>query len=120
MSGKIKIGGTTLRYEINADESTDKRFVVITDVAEDAEGDLAIPAEIEGCPVTSIGEHAFYDCSGLTIMTIPNSVTSIGKGTFWGCSGLTNASLPKHLKEALPWDAFEDCSPELEIAYRDA
>ena len=32
--------------------------------------------------VTSIGDLAFYDCSSLTSITIPNSVTSIGGGAF--------------------------------------
>lgn len=34
--------------------------------------------------MTSIGDHAFYDCSGLTSITIPNSVKSIGFAAFNG------------------------------------
>ena len=42
---------------------------------------------------TSIGEKAFYLCSGLTSVTIPKSVTSIGNSAFWGCSGLTSVTI---------------------------
>ena len=44
--------------------------------------------------VTSIGDYAFYDCTGLTSVTIPNSVTSIGQAAFYGCSSFESITLP--------------------------
>ena len=56
--------------------------VTITDCNETASGALIIPAEIEGYPVTSIGELAFYECSYLDNITIPSTVTSMGEEEF--------------------------------------
>ena len=44
--------------------------------------------------VTSIGDYAFMDCSGLTEVTIPNSVTSIGEYAFEDCYGLASIDIP--------------------------
>ena len=52
------------------------------------EGDIIIPAEIDGYPVTSI-EDVFAGCSGLTSVTIPNSVTNVEANAFC-CPNLTN------------------------------
>ena len=42
--------------------------------------------------VTSIGSSAFYGCKGLKSVTIGNSVTSIGENAFYGCTGLTKVN----------------------------
>ena len=52
-------------------------------------GEVVIPESVEyngnTYPVTSIGYEAFYNCSRLTSVTIPNSVTSIESSAFYGC-----------------------------------
>ncbi len=72
-----------LKYEAEGDA------VTITGCDEKASGALTIPAMIEGKSVTSIGMSAFWGCSSLTSITIPDSVTSIGQHAFWGCTSLT-------------------------------
>ena len=47
----------------------------------------------EGSVCESIGSAAFRDCTGLTSITIPDSVTSIGSGAFRNCTGLTSVTI---------------------------
>ena len=54
-------------------------------------GKIAVPATLGGCPVTRIGNNAFYKCALLTGVDIPASVKSIGKRAFWGCKGMANS-----------------------------
>ena len=49
---------------------------------------VTIPSEIEGYPVTRIGNNVFSDCANLTEVTIPDSVTSIGDYAFAYCTSL--------------------------------
>ena len=76
-------------------------------------GDVTIPAEVtyDGTTysVTEIGNNAFCNCSGLTNVSIPNTVTYISYGTFDGCSGLTHITIPNSVKTIMPW-AFKDCT----------
>ena len=57
-------------------------------------GNLTIPDKINGMPVTGIGTSAFFGCTGLTGVTIPNSVTDIGGTAFYRCAGLTRVNIP--------------------------
>ena len=59
--------------------------------------------------LTSIGDYAFEGCSGLTSITIPNSVTSIGYQAFYGCSGLTSVTIGNSVT-SIGWCAFSGCS----------
>ena len=62
-----------------------------------------------GNRVTSIGNYAFYYCSGLTSIVIPNSVTSIGGYAFSGCSGLTSIEIGNSVT-SIGERAFAYCS----------
>ena len=57
-------------------------------------GALTIPSALGGYRVTSIGSHAFEDCTSLTAVIIPDSVTSIGNYAFEYCSKLTTVTIP--------------------------
>ncbi len=78
-------------------------------------GDVVIPETITIAyndatySVTSIGGAAFYGCSELTSVTIPNSVTSIGESAFEGCSGLTSLTIPNSVT-SIGDEAFRGCS----------
>jgi hypothetical protein len=77
-------------------------------------GSVTIPASVtyNGTiyAVTSIGNNAFYNCTGLTSVSIPEGVTSIGNYTFYNCYSLTSSlTLPSTLTSIGNY-AFLSCS----------
>ena len=56
-----------------------------------------------------LGDHVFYDCSGLTSLTLPSGLTEIGVGAFEACSGLTSITLPSGVTSIGDY-AFYACS----------
>ena len=105
-----RIVSNNIEYSINSGYNT---VEVIKNNDYDYEGEVVIPSSIvfEGQEfiVTSIGHYAFQNCSGLTSVTIPNSVTSIGYYAFYGCKGLTSVTIPNSVT-SIKEGAFLGCS----------
>lgn len=80
--------GDHLYYQINEDGAG----ITITDYY-GAPTEITIPSEIEGLPVTGIGDDAFANCYSLTNINIPGSVTSIGFEAFYNCTVLSDVNL---------------------------
>ena len=75
-------------------------------------GSVTIPSSVTyGCAtytVTSIDKYAFYFCSSLTSVTIPNSVTSIGVYAFEYCKSLPSITIPSSVT-SIGAGAFYGC-----------
>jgi hypothetical protein len=81
----------------------------ITSGEDKISGSVDIPHTIWGEPVTAIGDKAFAECSGLTSVTIPNSVISIGVGAFLSCKSLTMVAIPNSIT-TIGYGAFANCN----------
>ena len=101
------VGDYTWTYQINGDTAEIYNYGSCA-IAPNPSGAVTIPSTLGGKPVTRIGEGAFYYCSGLTSVTIPDCVTNIGEYAFLGCSGLTSVTFPDSVT-SIGWNAFSGC-----------
>lgn len=107
--------GQTLRYYTEA-YAPYQLYVKAVDTS--LSGEVEIPERIHynrtEYAVVYISDAAFRDCSGMTSISIPNSIHEIGKSAFWNCSGLTSLTIPNSVSE-IEQDAFYNCSGLTEL-----
>lgn len=89
----------------------------------------AMPAEIEGISggnknaiefwnnITSIGSHAFEDCTSLDLTELPAGITSIGESAFSGCTSLALTELPAGIT-SIDKFAFQLCTSLISITFK--
>lgn len=75
----------------------------------DLSGEVTVPAEIDGYPVTQIGSYAFSGCPNITGVHLPSSVVKIENGAFSGCTSLVSVTIPDSVT-TMGEDVFKDCT----------
>lgn len=100
---EAEIGGIT--YALENGEAT------VVDCKWEVKGSVVIESEIEGCPVTKIGEKAFESCGQIKEITIPDSVKVIERAAFYRCVNLKNVFGMKNV-EVIGERAFHECNLE--------
>ena len=100
--------GYTWTYRINGETAEIGNTFVGAAVSPAPDGAVAIPSVLGGKPVAGIGDNAFLNCSGLTDVTIPDSVTRIGDAAFRGCTALASVTIPDGVT-SLGGAAFANC-----------
>ena len=118
---EISVGDYKYAYTVDAHgNATITEFRGPVDPANDGPYDIEIPTELNGHPVTGLGESSFstdhfdsplYDIHHTKIqsVTIPESVTSIGRAAFMNCTGLTSLTI-KGVATSIGAVAFSTCT----------
>lgn len=105
---KIVQGGVVVTYPYNTVTPVDGWNTYNKPV-----GALVIPDSVTYGGVTyavkAVSNHAFYECIGLTSVTLPEGITAVRASAFRGCSSLASVTLPASL-DSLYGFSFAYCS----------
>ena len=112
-TGNTEINQITYQYDTETGEAA------VINAAKSISGNAVIPGTIEvggqKYKVTSIGDYAFFYCSRLTEITIPEGVASIGDRAFVFCASLTQITIPESVASIGDY-AFSECTRLTEVA----
>ena len=98
-------GSIGLQYELN----NDKKGYRVTGIGTCTDTDILIPDIYNNLPVTNIYHRAFYECTNLTSVVIPDSVTTISTWAFYCCNNLTSVTIGDSVTTIDDY-AFAGCS----------
>ena len=105
-----------IKYRLNENDQT----AIVSGHTDTLSKVITIPATVtkDGVKytVTSIGDYAFWNCSGLTSVDIPDSVTSIGDYAFSYCTDLTSVTIPDSVTSIGDY-AFQICTSLSSITF---
>ena len=119
-SGCSNLASITLPFvgaTLNGAENTHFGYIFATGGLYNTSG---IPSSLKTVVITggtSIAEDAFYNCTELTNITLPDGVASIGDNAFDSCVALTSITIPSSVKSIGFW-AFGFCSSLTKINFR--
>jgi hypothetical protein len=112
---------TTGDVTIPSHVMVDGKLLLVTGIEDGAfEGQTGITSITLPDSLESIGDDAFKDCTGITgTVTIPGSVENIGDGAFEGCTGITKVEIGDGV-ETIGESAFEGCSSLTTVEFPDS
>lgn len=70
---------------------------------------VEIPDNLDGYPVTGIGDYVFYNCASIQSVSFPSSIVSIGSGAFMHCKNLASVTIPRSIT-SIEHAAFSACA----------
>ena len=87
----------------------DNKYYSVKYVEKSVETTVIIPSTYNGLPVKVIEDNAFYNCTNITSISLPDSITHIGVSAFNNCTNLVNINIPESVIKIGEY-AFYNCT----------